>query len=119
MRLFGVFIRIYLRQKRLLMLATVRRKKPSGSSWKVVSYYAATSLGQSCVVVLNTLRNLDTSKLSTEAKAGVKFTHANLLVELVKRAPEANSQFYRQQLESFIGRDEASRRLNLREQTNV
>lgn len=68
---------------------------------------------------LNTLRNLDTSKLSTEAKAGVKFTHANLLVELVKRAPEANSQFYRQQLESFIGRDEASRRLNLREQTNV
>lgn len=68
---------------------------------------------------LNALRELDTSKLSAEAKAGVKFTHANLLVELVNRAPEANSQFYRKQLESFIGREEASRRLNLRDTENV
>ncbi|MEM7799261.1 MAG: hypothetical protein AAF633_08735, partial [Chloroflexota bacterium] len=63
--------------------------------------------------LLNTLRSLDTSKLSDEAKAGVKFTHANLLVELVNRAPDANGQFYRQQLDAFIGKDEATRRLEM------
>ena len=66
---------------------------------------------------LSTLRGLDTAKLSDEAKAGVKFTHANLLVELVKRSPEANSLFYRQQLDSFIGKDEASKRLALRDKS--
>ena len=63
---------------------------------------------------LDSLHDIDTAKLSTEAKAGIKFTHANLLVELVKRAPEANADFYRKQLEGFIGREEASRRLSPR-----
>lgn len=64
---------------------------------------------------LDSLHDIDTSKLSAEAKAGIKFTHANLLVELVKRAPDANAEFYKKQLESFIGREEASRRLGVRE----
>ncbi len=60
---------------------------------------------------LSSLQSLDVSQLSDETKAGVKFAHANLLVELVRRAPKANGQFYRQQLDAFIGKEEANRRL--------
>jgi len=64
---------------------------------------------------LSSLQSLDTVRLSDETKAGVKFTHANLLVELVKRAPQANAQFYRQKLDAFIGKEEARRRLGVME----
>ena len=57
--------------------------------------------------------------MSDETKAGVKFTHANLLVELVNRAPQANAQFYRQKLDAFIGKEEARRRLGMGEPQSV